>query len=201
MAEAQTQPEDLPAAVDGMEVKTARMAGHNVKRMSVATSEDGGPKTTMRTPSLKVKLMEGSSEDPMGQTARTEQHQNIDLLQQMTTLCQTVQNLGKQMPEGFAAETKRQEDFETESQKRQDDYNKMEKKMTAKLVDGFKGEEMARQQAQDEVKQRAKKDLDAIKEEMNSLQKKNGSTEHWSGSGRLRHLCQASSSSSTLSVQ
>ena len=95
----------------------------------------------------------------------------------MTILCQTVQNLGKQMQEGFAAErTRRQEDFETESQKRRDDNNKMEQKMTAKMEDGFKGEKMARQQAQDEIKQMAKKDLDAFKEEMKSLQRRSGST-------------------------
>ena len=45
MAEAQTQPEDLPTVEDSMEVETARLAGHSVKkRMAVATSEDGGPK-------------------------------------------------------------------------------------------------------------------------------------------------------------
>ena len=113
----------------------------------------------------------------MGQSPRKEQYQNSDLLHHMTILCQTVQNLGKQMQEGFAAErTRRQEDIETESQKRRDDYNGMEQKMTAKMEDGFKGEKMARQQAQDEIKQMVKKDLDAFKEEMKSLHRKSGCT-------------------------
>ena len=73
------------------------------------------------------------------------------------------------MQEGFAAErTRRQEDSETAS--------KMEQTMTAKMEDGFKGEPMARQQAQDEITQMVKKDLDAFKEEMKSLQMGSGST-------------------------
>ena len=49
----------------------------------------------------------------------------------MTILCQTAQNVGKQMQEGFAAErTGRQEDFETESQEMQGDFYKMEQTMT-----------------------------------------------------------------------
>ena len=64
----------------------------------------------------------------MGQTPRTEQHQNTDLLHQMTILCQTVQSLGKQMQ--AAERTRRQQDFDTESQKGRDDYSKMEQTMT-----------------------------------------------------------------------
>ena len=79
----------------------------------------------------------GSGSEETGQAARQEQHHNAELLQQMTPLCQTVQNLGKQMQEGFAAEkTRRQQDFDTESQKRQDDYNDMERTMTAKMASG-----------------------------------------------------------------
>ena len=44
LAEAQTQPEDLPKVVDSMEAETARIEGHTVKRMAVATRKDGGPK-------------------------------------------------------------------------------------------------------------------------------------------------------------
>ena len=61
----------------------------------------------------------------------------------MTLLCQTVQNLGKQMQEGVAAErTGRQQDFDTVSQKRQDDHNKVEKTMTRQ--DGRRPQERTR---------------------------------------------------------
>ena len=173
LAEIQTQTTDLIAAEDSMEAETAKMAGHTVKRMAVATSEDGGPEgRPIQVDDCENTVFGGKtpgdvSDDPMGRTARTEQHQNIDLLQQMTILCQTVQNLGKQMQEGFEAErTRRQEDIETESLQRQDDFYSMEWTTTTKMEDGFKGEQMARQQAQDEIKQMAKKDLDAFKEEM-----------------------------------
>ena len=72
-------------------------------------------------------------------------------LQQMTLLCQTVQNLGKQMQEGFEAErTRRQQDFEIESQKTRDDSNNMESTMAAKMEEGFRNEQQARQQARKE---------------------------------------------------
>ena len=65
--------------------------------------------------------------------------------------------------EGSAAEmTRRQEDFDTESLKRQGDSHKMEQTMTSKMEDAFKGEQMPRQQAQDEIKPMAKKDLDVF---------------------------------------
>ena len=43
LAEMQTQVGDLPTTVDSMEAETAKMAGHIVKRLAVATGEDGGP--------------------------------------------------------------------------------------------------------------------------------------------------------------
>ena len=55
------------------------------------------------------------------------------------------------MQEGFAAErSRRQQDFDIESQKRRDDYNNMEKTMSAKMEEGFKNDQQARQQAQKE---------------------------------------------------
>ena len=70
----------------------------------------------------------------------------------MTLLCQTIRNLGKQMQEGFAAErTRRQQDFDIESQKRRDDYNEMERTMTAKMEEGLRNEQQSRQQAQEEI--------------------------------------------------
>ena len=62
---------------------------------------------TVQTPSLKVKLLVVRLDDPMGQAdrrqstwsepqgSRTEQHQNNDLLPQMTILCATVQKPGQ----------------------------------------------------------------------------------------------------------
>ena len=67
------------------------------------------------------------------------------------------------MQDGFAAErTRRQEDFATGSLRRQDDCNKMEKMMTAKMEECFfLTNKLARLQAPDEIKQMAKKDLEA----------------------------------------
>ena len=96
----------------------------------------------VKTPPLKGKSPGGVSDDLIGQNGWTEQHENIDLLQQIVILCPT---LG-QRPQ------------------------------------------MARQQAQEEIKQMAKKDLD----EKSAEEKwKHGvhRGEHWSGSGRIWHLC------------
>ena len=55
------------------------------------------------------------------------------------------------MQEGFEAErTRRQQDFEIESQKTRDDSNNMERTMAAKMEEGFRNEQQARQQAQKE---------------------------------------------------
>ena len=43
LAEMQTPPEDLRTAIDSVEAETMKMAGPSVKRLAVATSEDGGP--------------------------------------------------------------------------------------------------------------------------------------------------------------
>ena len=75
------------------------------------------------------------------QGSRTEQYQNNDLLQHMTILCATVQSLGKQMQDGFAAEGLR----------RQEDYWNVRKTMTAKMEEGFRIEQQARQLAQSEM--------------------------------------------------
>ena len=72
----------------------------------------------------------GNGPGETGQIAQQEQNQNVDLPQQKTLLCQTVQNLG----EGFAAQSLR----------RQDDYNKMERTMTTQMEEGFKNEQQDR---------------------------------------------------------
>ena len=62
------------------------------------------------------------------------------------------------MQEGLAAErSSRQQDFDIERQKRRDDYNNMEKTMTAKMEEGFRNEQQARQQAQKEIMNGLKK--------------------------------------------
>ena len=52
-----------------------------------------------------------------------------------------VQELGRQMQDGFSAESRR----------RQEDYTKMEEAMTAKMEEGFRNEQQARQHAQKEI--------------------------------------------------
>ena len=71
------------------------------------------------------------------------------------------------MQEGFAAErSRRQQDFE----KRRDDYNNMEKTMTAKMEEGFRNEQQARQQAQKEIMIGLKKEENARQMVQNDLQ-------------------------------
>ena len=61
-AEAQTQPAGLDTDVDNVEVEKAEMAGHCVKRLAEAASEDGGPEGRLiqiddcENTTLKVKL-------------------------------------------------------------------------------------------------------------------------------------------------
>ena len=117
-AEAQTQPAALDTAV---EAETAKMAGHCVKRLAVAASEDRVGKGDRSRSMTEKTVFEGKtpgngSDDPMDQTVRSEQHQNVDLLQQMKLLCQKVQNLGKQIQESDS------NILIQKSQRRQDDY-------------------------------------------------------------------------------
>ena len=63
----------------------------------------------------------------------------------MTLLCQTVQNLGRQMQEVQNVGKQMQDGFATESCRRQEDDIKMEAIMTAKMDERFKNEEKARQ--------------------------------------------------------
>ena len=52
-----------------------------------------------------------------------------------------MQSLGKQMQDGFAAERIR----------RKEDYKNMEEMMSAKMQEGFRSEQQARRQAQNEI--------------------------------------------------
>ena len=196
LAEMQTRPVDLPTAVDSVEVETKQMTGHIVKKMAltVATGEDGGPAgCPQQVDDCENAVFEGrtpgcASDEPLGRTdlrqltwsetqgSRTEQYQNNDLLQQTTILCATVQSLrnrmqyvqhlGKQMHDGFAAESLR----------RQEDYRNMQKTMTAKMEEGFRSELQTRQQAQSEMMKGLKDEENARQEEMKSLKIGSGST-------------------------
>ena len=86
----------------------------------------------------------------------------------MTFLCATVQSLGRQMQDVQSLGKQMQEGFATESLRRQEGYNNMEKSMTAKMEKDFRCEQLARQQAQIETKQVVQKDLDVLKKEMNN---------------------------------
>ena len=113
----------------------------------------------------------------MGQTVRSEQYQNVDLLQQMTLLCQTVQNLGEQVQEGCAAErTRRQQDFDSESEKEKmtitrwksddrQDGRRLQQRATGQtlreIIDGLKNEENARQIVQNDLNDNQRKDQTA----------------------------------------
>ena len=72
------------------EAETAKMAGLCAKRLAVATGEDGGPEgPPIQVDDCENIVFEGrtpgnGSGDPRDHTARSEQHQNVDLLQQMT---------------------------------------------------------------------------------------------------------------------
>ena len=90
------------------------MTGHIVKRMAVATSEDGGPEGQPIQVD-KSWWRVGRSHWPNGSEGTTPEQY---LLHQMTMLCQTVESL-----------------------KRQVDCNRMEQTMTTKMEDGFKGEQ------------------------------------------------------------
>ena len=143
LAEMQTQVGNIPTAVDSIKDETIKMWSHIVKRSAVATGADGGPAGCPKVVDdgentvFEHKTPGCASDDSVGQMDRrqltwsepqgsqTEQHQNNDLLQRITILCQTEQKLGKQMQDGFAVErTRRQEDFAAESLRRQDDCKK-----------------------------------------------------------------------------
>ena len=101
MIEAQTQPEGLGAEVDNMEIDSStKVAGHRVKRPAAAACGDGGPEgRAIRIDDSESTIFErkttGNGSDETGQTTRQDQSHSVDLLQQMTLLCQTVQSLGK----------------------------------------------------------------------------------------------------------
>ena len=88
----------------------------------------------------------GNGSDEIDRTTRMDQIHNADLLKQMALLCQTVQSLGKQMQEVHNMGKQMQDGFSAESCRRQEDYKNMEAAMTAKMDEGFKNEEKARQQ-------------------------------------------------------
>ena len=138
-AEAGTQPDDPAVAVDSATETDGVPMGHILKKIAV---EAGGMECVLVAQTGRIDDHENTAiadraticavDDPLGgaesrhqscseaQGSRTT-HQNNDLLQQMTMVCATVQNLGKQMQDvqnlgkqmhdGLAAERiRRQED-------------------------------------------------------------------------------------------
>ena len=69
----------------------------------------------------------------------------------MTLLCTTVQNLGKQMQDVQNLGKLMQDRFAAERVRRQEEYKNMEENMSAKMAEGFRNEQQARQQAQIEI--------------------------------------------------
>ena len=97
-----------------------------------------------------------------------------------------------------------QDGFAAKSLRRHEDYRNMQKTMTAKMEDGFRSEQQARQLAQSEMmkglkdeenaREMVEKDLEVPKEEMKSLKIGSGSTV-CSG----RHLCKVPACASRCS--
>ena len=146
------------------------MAGHIVQRMADTTGADGGPAgahnwSMTAYPFGQTHLRQLTWPEPQG--SRTEQYQNNDLLKQMTVLCATVQSLGQQMQDVQSLGEQMQEGFATESFRRQEDFWNMKETMTAKMEEFFRSEQLAREQAHNEIKQMVRKDLGVMKEMKN----------------------------------
>ena len=185
LAEALTLLEGGDADADNMETDSStKAAGHCTKRQAVAACEDGGPEgRAIRFGDCEHSVFEGKTSgngsDETDRTARA------DLLKQMTLLCQTVQSLRRQMQEVQNLGKQMQDGFATESCRRKEDYNKMEEAMTAKMEDGFRNEEQARQQTQKEItaglkneanaRQMVQNHLQAIKDKIKQLESGSGS--------------------------
>ena len=157
MAEEMTLPDGGGAEADNMEIDSStKEAGHCTKRHDVAACEDGGPEgRATRVDDCEHAVFEGKTSgngsDETDRTARQDQIHNADLFKQMTLFCQTVQSWGRQMQEVQNVGKQMQDGFATESCRRQEDYKKMEAAMTIKMDEGFKNEEKARQQTQKEI--------------------------------------------------
>ena len=169
MAEALALPEGSDADADNMEIDSStKAAGHCTKRQAVAACEDGGPEgCAIRFDDCEHTVFKGKTSgngsDETDRTTRQDQIHNADLSQQMTLLCQTVQSLGTQMQEVQNLGKQMQDGFATEMCRPQEDYKKMEAAMTAKMEEGFRNEEQARQQTKKEI-------MDALKNEENARQ-------------------------------
>ena len=68
-------------------------------------------------------------------------------MQQMKLLCTTVQKLGKQMQDVQNLGKLMQDGCAAERVTRQEEYKNMEENMSAKMEEGFRNEQQARQQA------------------------------------------------------
>ena len=92
------------------------------------------------------------------QSEKIAEDQSDEKLQKMTELFHSVQNFGSNM--GSSVKTKEiqmRQGFEKERFRRKEDYKHLEKKMAAKMEEGFKKEQHAIQQVQNEMVQGFKK--------------------------------------------
>ena len=95
LAEAPTQPDGLLVAVDKVTDTAGAPAGHLSKKMTVETSEDGVRKTEQKTLRWTIRWRQQSWSETEG--SRMVIDHNNDILQQVSMLCSTVQNLSRQM--------------------------------------------------------------------------------------------------------
>ena len=121
------------------------------------------------------------------QGSRTAQYQNNYLLQQMTILCATVQSLGKQMHDLQNLGKQMQGGFAAERIRRQKKIARVwKRRCPQRWKKVFRSKQQARQLAQNEIMQGLKneenarqmvpKDLEVLKEETKNLNMGNGST-------------------------
>ena len=175
-AEALTLPEGGGADADNLEIDSStKAAGHCTKRQAVAACEDGGPeRRAIRFDDCEHTVFEGKTSgngsDETDRTARLDHIHNADLLKQMTLLRQTVQSLERQMQEVQNLGKQIQDGFATESCRRQENYKKTKAAMTAKMDEGLRNEEQARQQTQKEIMAGLKNEANARQMVQNDLQ-------------------------------
>ena len=191
IAEALTPPGGSDADADNMKIDSSTKAsGRCTKRQAVAACEDGGLEgRAIRFDDCEHTVFEGKTSgnvsDETDRTARQDQTHKADLLKQMTLLCQTIHSLDRQMQEVQNLGKQMQDGFATESCRRLEDHKKMEEAMTTKVEEGPRGEQQAREQAQKEImdgfkngenaRQVVQNDLQAIKDKIRQLESGSGS--------------------------
>ena len=126
--------------------------GHVSKQIKVGIDGDG---ISTGSPNRIYDHAKSTTEDLLGRpemkrqlvtespSSRVVDDQSDMALQQMAMLCESVKMLGTQMREGF----------DTEGARREEDHKNLEEKMSARMEEGFKNEQQARQQIHSEIMQ------------------------------------------------